>query len=83
MDVDYEGGIYSDKGILSTAIGENVKADIYGNELNYILVEEGKRILYVEGITATNGDFEVMLPPSSELKHQRNLDLHSKVWKLL
>lgn len=71
-----------DKGILSTSIGENVKSDVYGDELNYILVPAGTKVLYVEGITATQGDFEVMLPLGSNLEYIKDIGAHAKVWKL-
>lgn len=81
MTEDEEGN-YSDLGIVSTAIGKDIKSDVYGNEINYILVSEQTKILYVEGITATNDDFEVMLPPNSRLSHVRDEGSHVKVWKL-
>ena len=77
-----DDGTYSDSGIISTAIGKDIKSDVYGEEINYILVSDGTKILYVEGITATNDDFEVMLPPNSRLTHLRDEGDHVKVWKL-
>lgn len=82
MKVEGNKKVYSDKGILSTSIGENVKSDVYGDELNYILVPAGTKVLYVEGITATQGDFEVMLPPGSNLEYIKDIGAHAKVWKL-
>ena len=40
-----ENGMYSDKGIMSTTISENVKEDIYDDELNYIIIDEDNKIL--------------------------------------
>ena len=68
--------------MVSTAIGKDIKSDVYGNEINYILVSEDTKILYVEGITATNHDYEVILPPNSNLKHLRDEGEHIKIWKL-
>ena len=55
MKVEGNKGFYSDKYDSSTSIGENVKSDVYGNELNYIIVPRKTKVLYVEGITATKG----------------------------
>ena len=74
--------VYSDKGIVSTAIGKNVKENVYGEEINYIIVPQGKKVLYVEGITATNEDYEVMLPPDSVLLPVRDMSSNEKVWEL-
>ena len=52
------------------------------DELNYILVPAGTKVLYVVGITATQGDFEVMLPPGSNLEYIKDIGAHAKVWKL-
>ena len=82
MKVEGNKKVYSDKCILSTSIGENVKSDVYGDGLNYILVPAGTKVLYVEGITATQGDFEVMLPPGSNLEYIKDIGAHAKVWKL-
>lgn len=77
-----DDGIYSDDAILSTAIGKNVKSDVYGEKINYILVPEGTDVLYVEGVTSTPKDFEVMLPPAQELIYIRDEGSEVRVWKL-
>lgn len=82
MKVEDGESTYSDKGILSTAIGKNIKEKIYGNQINYIIIPEGKRILYVEGITATNEDYEIILPPDSVFIPIRDMSDHEKVWEL-
>lgn len=75
-------GYYSDSGIVSTAIGKDIKSDVYGDVVNYILVSEETNILYVEGVTATPKDFEVILPPNSRLTHLRDENDNVKIWKL-
>ena len=77
-----ENGKYVDEGMVSTAIGKDIKRDVYGDELNYILIPDKTKILYVEGITTTPKDFEVILPPNSILTHVRDENDNIKVWKL-
>lgn len=71
--------MYSDKGIMSTTISENVKEDIYDDELNYIIIDEDNKILYVKGITIINNNFEVMLLSNVQLKFFRNIGEHKKM----
>lgn len=82
MELQEGESTYSDSGMVSTAIGKTVKENIYGTEINYIIVPQGKKVLYVEGVTATPKDFEVILPPNSNLKYIRDEDEKSKVWRL-
>ena len=58
---------------MSTTISENVKEDIYDDELNYIIIDEDNKILYVKGITIINNNFEVMLLSNVQLKFLRNI----------
>lgn len=64
---------------MSTTISENVKEDIYDDELNYIIIDEDNKILYVKGITIINNNFEVMLLSNVKLKFFRNIGEHKKV----
>ena len=64
---------------MSTTISENVKEDIYDDELNYIIIDEDNKILYVKGITIINNNFEVMLFSNVQLKFFRNIGEHKKV----
>ncbi|SEL22766.1 hypothetical protein SAMN05216439_0209 [Methanobrevibacter gottschalkii] len=58
---------YIDKECTSTSIYEYAKEDIYGDEVNYILILKGTKVLYVEGLTREPEDYEIMLPPEIHL----------------
>ncbi len=77
-----ENGNYIDAALMSSSIGEYVKRKLYGEELNYIIVPEGTPILYLEGITLAEEDFEILWPPSTKLDFIEDLGKHKKVWKL-
>ena len=74
--------IYTDEGFTSTSIYEYAKKEIYGNELNYILVPSGTKIIYLEGITTTSEDYEVLFAPGIKLQHVEDLTKNKKVWVL-
>lgn len=73
---------YDDKGFTSMSIHEFTKPDEYGEELNYILIPEGTKILYVEGITSSPEDYETLFLPGLHLNHVEDLSSKKKVWKL-
>lgn len=73
---------YEDKGFTSTTIHEYAKVEKYGDELNYILVPNGTKILYVEGITSAPEDYEIFFLPNIHLTHVEDLGSKKKVWKL-
>ena len=50
---------------MSTTISENVKEDIYDDELNYIIIDEDNKILYVKGITIINNNFVIIADKTS------------------
>lgn len=79
---DYGNKTYSDSALMSTSIGEYTKREDYGEELNYIKITEGTPILYLEGITLTPKDFEVLWPADTKLDFIEDLGKHKKVWKL-
>ena len=72
---------YDDEGFTSTSIHEFAKADKYGDEINYILIPEGTPILYLEGISTSPEDYEVLFPPGLHLDHVEDIDSKKKVWK--
>lgn len=72
---------YTDGGFTSTSIFEYAKEYKYGYDVNYILVPAGTKILYLEGTTLTEKDFEVLFPPNTTFKHIMDLGLHKKMWK--
>ena len=73
---------YDDKGFTSMSIYEFTKVDKYGDELNYILIPKGTKILYVEGITSSPEDYETLFLPNIHLDWVEDLRLKKKVWKL-
>lgn len=79
---DYGNKTYSDSALMSTSIGEYTKREDYGEELNYIITPKGTPILYLEGITLTPKDFEVLWPTDTKLDFIEDLGKHKKVWKL-
>ena len=60
--------IYHSDSFLATSISENVKPNEYGKYINYIVLPKGTKIFYLEGITATTDEFEVLVDKNSNLK---------------
>lgn len=60
--------IYTSDSFLSTSISENVKPEEYGEYKNYIVIPEGTKILYIEGVTLTEGEFEVLMDKGTKLQ---------------
>ena len=75
-----ENGNYNDSGFTSSSIYEFAKEDEYGNELSYILIPKGTPILYLEGITSSPEDYEVLFPPNSHWSHVEDMESKKKVW---
>ena len=73
---------YDDNGFTSMSIHEFTKPDKYGDELNYILIPKGTKILYVEGVTSSPRDFETLFLPGIHLTHVEDLSSNKKVWEL-
>lgn len=74
--------IYDADGFTSTSIYEFAKEEIYGDQLTYILIPKDTPILYLEGITSSKRDYEVLFPPGIHLDHVENLSKKKQVWKL-
>lgn len=71
---------YDNEGFTSTSIYEYVEK--YGNEINYILIPKGTKIVYLEELTMVPKDYEILFPPGIHLDHVEDLNPHRKVWKL-
>ena len=71
---------HDDKGCTSTSIYEYAKEEIYGDEINYILIPEGTKVLYVEGLTREPRDYEVLFPPGIHLDLVENVGSKKKIW---
>ena len=75
-----KNGIYKNDAYLSTSI--SIKITKYGEDINLIRIPKGERILYIEKITDTEEEYEVLLPPGIEI---HLLEEHSKklhIWTL-
>ncbi len=75
-----ENGNYNDRGFTSTSIYEFAKEDEYGDEISYILIPKGTPVLYLEGVTSSPEDYEVLFPPNINLSHVEDLSSKKKVW---
>ena len=71
---------YSDKGFTSTSIYEYVEK--YGDEINYILIPAGTKIIYLEEITKVPRDFEILFAPGIDLTRVEDLSPRKKVWRI-
>lgn len=60
-----DGDTYYNSGFLSTSISKEIYD--YGDYVNYIRIPKGSKILYIEGVTLEENEFEVLLPPNIEL----------------
>ncbi len=61
-------GVYHSDSLLSTTISKNVKPEIYGDYLAYIVIPKGKRIFYIEGITENQGELEILFGVGKNLR---------------
>lgn len=78
-----EDGIYHSDACLSTSLSENVKPEEYGDYVNYIVISKGTKILYIEGVTSTRGEYEVLLDKNMDLQHIKEESEYLTHWKLL
>lgn len=61
-----DGDTYYNAGFLSTSISKELYD--YGDYVNYIRIPKGTKILYIEGVTLEEGEYEILLPPDIELQ---------------
>lgn len=76
-------GIYHSDSLLSTSISKNVKPDVYGDYLAYIVIPKGTRIFYIEGITSTFEDYEILFGMGKNLKFLEQESEYISHWLLL
>ena len=76
-------GIYHSDSLLSTSISENVKPEIYGEYLSYMVIPKGTKIFYIEGITDTMGDLEILFKRGKNFKFVRQEGEFISHWKLI
>ena len=71
---------YHDDGFTSTSIYEYVEK--YGDEINYILIPAGTKIIYLEEITKVPKDYEILFAPGIDLTRVEDLSPMKKVWRI-
>ena len=71
---------YKDKGFTSTSINEYVER--YGDEINYILIPAGTKIIYLEEITKAKKDYEILIAPGIDLTLVEDMAPRRKVWRI-
>ena len=65
--------VYHSDSFLSTSISKNVKPEEYGEYLEYILIPKGTKILYIEAVTSTKFEYEILFDKGSNLKKIGNV----------
>lgn len=65
MLVYADGNIYHNDTFLSTSISGEIYE--YGDYVNYIRIPKGTKILYIEGVTIKEKEYELLLPPDIDL----------------
>ncbi|WP_409200263.1 ADP-ribosyltransferase [Methanobrevibacter sp. DSM 116169] len=64
-------GIYVSDTLLSVSISKNLDENKYGKNVNYILLPKGTKILYIEKISSTKEEFEILLECGTKLRKIR------------
>lgn len=75
--------VYHSDSFLSTSISKNVKPEEYGEYLEYILIPKGTKILYIEAVTGTKFEYEILFDKGSNLKKIGQKNDKITCWKLL
>ncbi|SFL65786.1 ADP-ribosyltransferase exoenzyme [Methanobrevibacter olleyae] len=76
-------GIYHSDAFLSTSISMNVKPELYGPYINLIVVPKGTKIFYIEKITSTKTEYEVLFNKGSDLKFLNQENKYISSWILI
>lgn len=77
-----DDGEHTLEGMTSVSIASDINPEEYGQNMNYIILRKGMRISYLEGISSTKEEFEILLPHGSKLEHIRDLGDTVKVWEV-
>ena len=80
MKPDDEGN-FKAEGIVSTSIKDCVNLKLYGGTVNYIKLEKGTNILYLEHLSQFKKDYEIILPHESEFQYIGEKGKMGKIWK--
>ena len=75
--------IYHSDSLLSTSISKNVKPELYGKYLAYIVIPKGTRIFYIEGISSSSEEFEILFSINKNLKFLKQESDKISHWVLI
>lgn len=75
--------VYHSDSFLSTTISKNVNPEEYGEYLEYILIPKGTKILYIEAVTGTKFEYEILFDKGLNLKKIGQKNDKITCWKLL
>ena len=78
-----EGNKYHSDSFLSTSISENVKPEEYGDYIHYIVIPKGIKIMYIEGITETPLEFEILFDKNVNLRLIREKSEFITHWEMI
>jgi hypothetical protein len=73
-------GIYNNVAFLSTSISCEITK--YGVEVSFIRIPKGERIVYIEGVTSAEGEFELILPPGIKLHLIEQVSKKLHTWSM-
>lgn len=76
-----DAGNFKAEGIVATSIKDCVNLKLYGENVNYIKLEKGTKILYLEHLSQFKKDYEIILPHESEFKYIGEKGKMGKIWK--
>ena len=78
-----KNGVYHLDSCLSTSISKNVNPNEYGDYVNFIVIPKGTKILYIEGVTSTPNEYEILLDKNCDLKFIQNKSKFETHWKMI
>ena len=78
-----ENGIYHSDAFLSTSISQNVKPEEYGDYIHKLVIPKGTKILYIEGLSSTKEEYEVLFNIGTELKFHNQENKYVSSWILI
>lgn len=76
-----DGDVYHSNSFLATSISGNLYG--YGNHINFIVIPKGTKILYLEEITETVDEFELLLDKNIDLRLIKEESDLIKHWVML
>lgn len=73
-------GVYYNDAYLSTSISKNITK--YGDYVNLIRIPKGEKIIYLEGVTVTGDEFEILLPPGNKIRLLEEVNKKLHIWTM-